>query len=214
MRRLDRLVVRAKSGIGLLASAFVFLFAIAAHAADNNRWNEPAAELARRIADVLGPASAHLTIQNLSSISNDSVPAIRRLLEDGLKADGVAITNGDSANLLRVTLSENARGGLWVAEVVQGNQTRVVMATVNEAPASIATTKQKVMLHIQPIAKASDLQSKTGSHSRSPYFKQGVDLPVNDSGMVRAGARRSRSNARSLTRPQRNRGSADRRKRF
>jgi hypothetical protein len=160
MRRLDRLGLRAKSGIGLLASAFVFLFAIAAHAADNSRWNEPAAELARHIADVLGPASAHLTIQNLSSISNDSVPAIRRLLEDGLKADGVAITNGDSANLLRVTLSENARGGLWVAEVVQGNQTRVVMVTVNEAPASSATAKQKVMLHIQPIAKASDLQSK------------------------------------------------------
>ncbi len=160
MRRLDRLGLRAKSGIGLFASALVFLFAIAAHAADNSRWNEPAAELARRIADVLGPASAHLTIQNLSSISNDSVPAIRRLLEDGLKADGVAITNGDSANLLRVTLSENARGGLWVAEVVQGNQTRVVMATVNEAPASSPTAKQKVMLHIQPIAKASDLQSK------------------------------------------------------
>jgi hypothetical protein len=162
MKRLDRLVVRAKSGIGLLASAFVFLFAITAHAADNSRWNEPAAELARRIADVLGPASAHLTIQNLSSISNDSVPAIRRLLEDGLKADGVAITNGDSANLLRVTLSENARGGLWVAEIVQGNQTRVVMAAVNEAPGSSLPATQKVMLHIQPIVKASDLQSKTG----------------------------------------------------
>ncbi len=162
MRRLDRLGLRAKSGISLLASAVVFLFAIAVYADDNSRWNEPAAELARRIADVLGPASAHLTIQNLSSISNDSVPAIRRLLEDGLKADGIAITNGDSANLLRVTLSENARGGLWVAEVVQGNQTRVVMATVNEAPASSAATKQKVMLHIQPIARASDLQPKTG----------------------------------------------------
>jgi hypothetical protein len=162
MRRLDRLVVRAKSGIGLLAGAFVFLFAIAVHAADNSRWNEQAAELARRIADVLGPASAHLTIQNLSSISNDSVPAIRRLLEEGLKADGVAITNGDSANLLRVTLSENARGGLWVAEIVQGNQTRVVMATVNEAPASSLPATQKVMLHIQPIVKASDLQSKVG----------------------------------------------------
>jgi hypothetical protein len=161
MRLVDRLLARAKSGVGLLAGACVFLFAIAAHGADAGRWNEPAAELARKIADALGPASARLTIQSLSSIPSESLPAIRRLLEDGLKADGIAITNGESANLLRVTLSENARGGLWIAEVVQGNQTRVVMVTANGAPASSPAAKQKVMLHIQPIAKASDLQPET-----------------------------------------------------
>jgi hypothetical protein len=161
MRLLDRLLARAKSGVGLLAGACVFLFAITAHGADAGRWNEPAAELARKIADALGPASARLTIQNLSSIPSESLPAIRRLLEDGLKEDGVAITNGESANLLRVTLSDNAHGGLWVAEVVQGTQTRVVMVTANDAPVSSRAAKQKVMLHVQPIAKASDLHPET-----------------------------------------------------
>jgi hypothetical protein len=164
MRLLDRLAVRAKSGIGVLAGAFVFLLAMTAHAADARTWNEPATELARKIADVLGPASAHLTIQNLSSIPNESLPAIRRLLEDDLRADGVAVTNGDSANLLRVTLSENARGGVWVAEIVQGNQTRVVMVAANEAAPITTPTKQKIMLHIQLIAKGSDLQSSSRNH--------------------------------------------------
>ncbi|UWZ85583.1 hypothetical protein [Occallatibacter riparius] len=164
MRLLDRLVVRAKSGIVVLAGAFIFLFAMTAIAEDAGRWNGPATELAHKIADVLGPASAHLTIQNLSSIPNESLPAIRRLLEDGLKADGVAITSGDSANTLRVTLSENARGAVWVAEIVQGNQTRVVMVTANEPAPPNSPPKQKITLHIQPIAKASELQSKAGQH--------------------------------------------------
>jgi hypothetical protein len=163
MKLLERPAVRAKSGRCVLAIAVVFLLAMTAHAADAGRWNEPAAEMARKISDVLGPASARMTVQNLSSISSESLPVIRRLLEDGLKADGVAITGGESANLLRVTLSENARGGVWVAEIVQGNQTRVVMVTANEAPASSQLTKQKVTLHIQAIARMSELQSKSGS---------------------------------------------------
>jgi hypothetical protein len=166
MRLLDRSAVRAKSGRCELAIAFVFLLAMTAHAADNNRWNEPATELARRIADVLGPASARMTVQNLSSIPNESLPAIRRVLDDSLKADGVALTNGESANLLRVTLSENARAGVWVAEIVQGNQTRVVMVTANEAPVASPAAKQKVTLHIQPIARMSELQSRAAGQSQ------------------------------------------------
>ena len=41
------------------------------------------------------------------------------------------LTSGaESANLIRVTLSESARERLWVAEVVEGNETHVAMVHV------------------------------------------------------------------------------------
>ena len=85
------------------------------------------AESGRQIAEILGPGQARLTIHNLSTISNDEIPAIRRLLVEDLKALGVTASGAESANQIRLTLSENQRGRVWVAEVVEGNETRVAM---------------------------------------------------------------------------------------
>ena len=52
-------------------------------------WSQPAAALADQIAAILGPGQAHLTLRNLSKLPADDIPAIRRLLEDDLKARGV-----------------------------------------------------------------------------------------------------------------------------
>src|ERR1035441_8722024 len=82
-------------------------------------WEQPAANLAEQIAEILGPGQARLTIQNLSTIPTDQIPAIRRLLVEDLKAHGVAASGAESANTIRVTLSENVRERLWVAEVVE-----------------------------------------------------------------------------------------------
>src|SRR5208337_5193052 len=71
-------------------------------------WEQPASELADQIAAILGPGQAHLTIRNLSSISNDEIPVIRRLLAQDLKAHGVVMAGAESANAIRVTLSEGA----------------------------------------------------------------------------------------------------------
>ena len=48
--------------------------------AASSPWEQPAASLAEEIAGILGPGQAHLTIRNLSTISNGEIPAIRRLL--------------------------------------------------------------------------------------------------------------------------------------
>ena len=56
---------------------------------------------------------------------------IQRLLERDLRGFGVFAADKDSATLIRVTLSENLQGGLWVAEVVEGTETRVTMVRVN-----------------------------------------------------------------------------------
>ena len=72
------------------------------------RWEQAASNLADQIAEILGPGQARLTIRNLSTIPTDEIPAIRKLLEQDLKAHGVQASGADSANTIRVTLSESA----------------------------------------------------------------------------------------------------------
>jgi hypothetical protein len=104
----------------------------------SNRWTQPAAELAGQIADILGPGQAQLTVRNLSTIQTSEIPAIRKILEQDLKGRGVLAAGSESANVIRVTLSENAHEGLWIAEIVEGNETRVAMV---HADADAATTQ-------------------------------------------------------------------------
>jgi hypothetical protein len=99
------------------------------HAAANRE--QPVATLAQRIAAIAGPGPAMLTIRNRSAIGADELPAIRMLLERDLRGYGITVSGADSATAIRVTLSENAAGGLWVAEVHEGPAVRVVMVPVD-----------------------------------------------------------------------------------
>jgi hypothetical protein len=95
-------------------------------------WDQPAAALAGQIADILGPGQARLTIRNLSTIPDNAIPAISRLLEQDLKDHGVTASGSESANSIRITLSESAENRIWVAEVAEGDETQV--AIVNLKP--------------------------------------------------------------------------------
>lgn len=96
-------------------------------------WSQPATALTGQIVGILGPGQARLTIRNISGISNDAIPAIRKLLEQDLKAHGVTVAGDESANSIRVTLSENAHERIWVAEVVEGNVTQAAMVEALES---------------------------------------------------------------------------------
>ena len=109
-------------------------------------WDKPALALAEQIADMLGPGQAQLTVRNLSSILAAEMPSIRKLLEQDLKANGVLASGAESANAIRITLSESARERVWVAEVVEGNQVRVAMAHFDFAAAPISTGESRVVL--------------------------------------------------------------------
>src|SRR3569833_317434 len=116
------------------------------------KWTQPASELAGQIADLLGPGQAQLTVRNVSTIQTSEIPAIRKLIEEDLKARGVLAGGAESANTIRVTLSENARERLWVAEVVEGNETRVTMVHVDAAPvAATSTRNERVVLRKEKI---------------------------------------------------------------
>jgi hypothetical protein len=109
-------------------------------------WEGPAAGLADQVVGILGPGQAQLTIRNISSIPAADLPGIRKLLEQDLKARGVVASGAESANSIRVTLSENVRERLWVAEVVQGNETRVAMVEVGPSTPLAAKTDARIVL--------------------------------------------------------------------
>ena len=119
-------------------------------------WEQPAGALAEQIAAVVGPGQATLTLRNLSTIANADIPAIRALLEKDLKAHGITISTGDSANTIRITLSQNDRERLWVAEVIQGNETRVVMVAAGSGPAQTSAVADYMTLRRErlPILQA------------------------------------------------------------
>lgn len=112
----------------LIANCLVGRACLAAPAP--SKWQEPAKALADQVAGILGPGQAQFTIRNASSIPSGEIPTIRLLLEEDLKAHGVLTSGAESANAIRVTLSENTRERLWVAEVIEGNQRQVAMVRV------------------------------------------------------------------------------------
>jgi hypothetical protein len=125
----------------------------AAHAAN---WEQPVGDLAKQIAALAGPGSVKLTIRNDSSLASGEIPAIRKLLERDLRGFGVVAGGSESATLIRVTLSENLQGGLWVAEVVEGTETRVTMlpvtlgATTAAATGGPSVTLRRTLLMTEP----------------------------------------------------------------
>lgn len=134
------------------------LVSVAAVAQAPSPWEQPAAALAEQVAGILGPGQARLTIRDASTISANEIPAIRSLLEQDFKTYGVLTSGGESASTIRVTLSENVRERLWVAEVIEGSETHVAMVHVDAgAPQPVATgsgltlRKQTLLVSKQPV---------------------------------------------------------------
>lgn len=127
----------------VFAMAAVVWLLPAAHAAN---WEKPAADLAKQIAGLAGPGPARLVLRNNSILGASEIPAIRRLLERDLRGYGILPGTSDSATLIRVTLSENLRGGLWVAEVEEGTETRLAMLPVSLTAVSPAGGSPNITL--------------------------------------------------------------------
>ena len=135
-----------------IAAAILLLTAISARAAS---FDAPAADLARQIAALAGPGPARLVILNNSSLPTGEIPVIRRSLERDLRGLGVLAGGAESATLIRVTLSQNMNGGLWVAEVREGTELRVAMVPVSldvpmTGPAGAALTLRRTLLLSEP----------------------------------------------------------------
>jgi len=140
--------------IAMVIGSLTGLMAQAQNAAPSP-WQQPAATLAEQVANLLGPGQAHLTIHNLSTIPIDQIPSIRRLLTQELKGRGVIASGAESANAIRVTLSENARERLWIAEIVEGDETRVAMVRLDLGKAPQPQSAGGLTLRMQTILTTS-----------------------------------------------------------
>jgi hypothetical protein len=125
-----------------------------AHAVTN--WDQPSADFARQIVAITGPGTIALTIKDRSVLPLDELPAIRRALERELRTHGVIVRPAtEAASIVRVSLSQNSRGWLWVAEVQQGSETRVAMLPLPGAtatapqPSGPSLTLRKTLLRAQ-----------------------------------------------------------------
>ncbi len=133
------------------------------------QWSEPIAELARDIAAITGPGTVALSVHNISSLPADYVPVIKRDLQNDLRSAGVGVVSANAAADIKITLSENAQGYVWVAEVHQANETKVAIVT---APRSQTTAPAPI--------------GPTLTIRKTPLWSQ--DSPMLDVALVQAGA--------------------------
>jgi hypothetical protein len=148
-----------------LAMVVVWLQAVLLQADVAVNRAQPVADLAKQIAGIAGPGPVKLTIQNQSSLSSEELPAIRQMLERDLRGYGVLVSPADGATLIRVTLSENTTGGLWVAEIQEGKEVRVAMVHVDlgtaartQAGTGITLRKTLVWQQREPVLDVLPLQ--------------------------------------------------------
>ncbi len=112
----------------LLFSTIALLCSSLAQA--SNTWDAPASDLARQIAALTGPGTITLTVTNRSALSNDDAATIRNTVERELRAAGITLRAKDANSDVRITLSQNLQGWLWVAEVQEGSEVKVAMLPV------------------------------------------------------------------------------------
>jgi len=119
-------------------------------------WDSPASALADQIANLMGPGQARLAVRNQSTLPIDQIPAIRKILEQALKSRGILASGAESATTIRLTLSENLRQRLWVAEVIEGSQTRVAIVSVDPGAAPRPQTQTGLTLRSQTLFTTPD----------------------------------------------------------
>ena len=153
---------RSRRFTAQLAACFFLLLAWTPLCLAGDDVDTASADLARQIAGLTGPGVISLTIRNNSSMAADEIPVVQRALINGLSNLGVNVRErADAATVVRVTLSQTARQGIWVAEVRQGPEVRVAMVRVASAapagkPQETAMTLRKTLLisEAEPILDA------------------------------------------------------------
>jgi hypothetical protein len=127
--------------------AILAFIALCASAPAQSPWQEPASDLAAQIAAILGHGSARLMIRNLSSLSVEEIPAIRKLLEQDLRTHAITANSAPNDTIIRITLSESAHDFTWVAEVIQGDDSQV--AIVQSALSHTVTGPAAVQMQLR-----------------------------------------------------------------
>jgi hypothetical protein len=102
----------------------------------------PTTEFANRIFAASGPGTMTLTLRNASNLDAAQLQVIRTGIETQLRNLGIKFADAGQTQV-RVTLSRNTRGLVWIAEVTQATTLKVVMLSVpNNGLGEVATHGQ------------------------------------------------------------------------
>lgn len=151
--------MRQSRRLSFLAAASLFgaviLLATTLFAADS--WNDTASEFAAKIlAHTPSKGAIALSIRNISSLGDDGVSQIRRQLRAQMRGRGARLAGSTKAGTeIRVTLSENSGGYIWVADIRAGSSHDVAMINVARPalakfhPVSEALSIRKTLIYTQ-----------------------------------------------------------------
>jgi hypothetical protein len=116
---------------------------------------EAGAQLADLISSLLQRrATVSLEFQNLTTLAPAESSSFRAALQQELRKTGVETTTAGQSETLRVTISENVRGLLFVAAVSSGENRQVAMLPWSALPPGVR--KPRVKLSIQPMLEQSE----------------------------------------------------------
>ena len=150
-----RMPSRSQPVFSLLLPAILVALVLMAPAAALE-WDAPARELAEKIvARTQSRTALSLTIKNISSLPQSRTADVQRALGSELRRRGVSLVELEHATeQVRVTLSENTSGYLWVAEIGHDESWDVVMVQAPSLPTRertpAALTLRKTPLWTQP----------------------------------------------------------------
>jgi hypothetical protein len=138
----------------LLAKGLFWLVAVttlagAAHSWQaRTEWNDAAAELVGKVMERAGrPSVISLALSNNSLLSPSDTTEVRRALETQLASRGIRIVKPEQAlSDLRITLSENAAGLLWVADVSSGTRREIIMTQVPRSEIPVAAQNSPALI--------------------------------------------------------------------
>jgi hypothetical protein len=118
--------------LALQILSLIFLLTVVVHAAD---WSGPEQQLARKIVAVTGPGAVMLTLDNRSSLGRRDNEVIGNGLRAALEAVGLRFVKPEQAAAsVAITLSENPRSYVWVAQIRQAaDEIAVVMVSAPRA---------------------------------------------------------------------------------
>jgi hypothetical protein len=142
---------RVARQIPVIVFAVIFGATVGSSAAD---WNGPEQQLARKIVAVTGPGAVALTVENRSSLGRRDSDIIGNGLRAALEGVGIRfVAPEQAAASVAISLSENARAYVWVAEIHQstGEATVVMVSVPHATGAAVAHDSVPLSLRRTPL---------------------------------------------------------------
>src|SRR5690349_19822091 len=130
------------------AGVLLWLIILSALSIDAQNPTSPEAQLVQRILDRIGsPTSISLSFSNVSSVHPANIERSRREIEQQFRLHGVRPATPEQAVVsVIVTFSENVRGAVWLAEILEGQTRDVLIFPVARTSSALAGAETSVSL--------------------------------------------------------------------